>query len=317
MKRILTPALIIFLVAVLGFGIFIRLQYWSQLPVANGYAAKMMCSYHFIADREAAAIQQEDLGAPPLSLTKTVIDESAKTATTSLFGFSPRVAAYREGVGCILIDGKDDHGVSLSRPDIALRRTPDDPPIDAFSEVNGVDYGRLHRAVELAFDPSRQMDSVMTRAVVVIYKDSMIIESYAKGIDKNTELLGWSMTKSITSAMIGILIKQGQLNLDQRSLFDTWTDERSEITLRHMLQMQSGLAFEEDYATLSDATKMLFTSEDIAEIPLQSQLEYEPGTHWYYSSGTTNLLSHLIRETIGDQQAYLEFPYTELFEKLG
>jgi len=157
----------------------------------------------------------------------------------------------------------------------------------------------------------------MTRAVVVIYKDSLVAESYAKGFNLNTPILGWSMTKSVTATMIGMLIKDGLLSLEDDHLFEEWTDERSNIKLSDLLQMQSGLAFGEDYATISDATNMLYQSEDISEIPISQPLIHEPGAHWSYSSGTTNLLSELIRRTLGDNDAYLRFPYERIFNKLG
>jgi len=108
------------------------------------------------------------------------------------------------------------------------------------------------------------------------------------------------------------------MNLEDKTLFESWTnDDRRNITLRDMLQMQSGLAFQEEYAELSDATKMLFMSEDASVIPRIQFSEHEPGTHWSYSSGTTNLLSKLVMNKIGNKEEYLRFPYDSLFNKIG
>ena len=81
--------------------------------------------------------------------------------------------------------------------------------------------------------------------------------------------------------------------------------------------MSSGLKFEEDYSRVCDATNMLFRSYDISTIPLKNNLETEPDSKWYYSSGTTNLISKLIHNKLASDKAYLSFPYKEIFAKLG
>ena len=169
----------------------------------------------------------------------------------------------------------------------------------------------------LHFDASRNMDSVKTRAVVVVYKDSLIHESYSNGFDKDTEILGWSMSKSITGTLIGMLVKEGRLALTDKKLVPEWTDDRIEITLKDLLQMQSGLQFSEEYTSLSDATNMLYQSDNSASIPLSQPLAYPPGSHWSYSSGTTNLLMKLIQNRMPDKQSYLAYPYEGLFNKIG
>ncbi len=103
------------------------------------------------------------------------------------------------------------------------------------------------------------------------------------------------MTKSLTNAMVGILVRDGKLSLEDKYLFDSWTDERNDISLRNLMNMQSGLEFNENYATLSDATDMLFRSENMVDRAAQIPLENATGSHWSYSSVTTNILSGLVR----------------------
>ena len=98
------------------------------------------------------------------------------------------------------------------------------------------------------------------------------------------------MNKSITSTLVGMLVKDGKLNLTDDHLYEQWTDERSKITLNDLLQMQSGLAFEENYAEVSDVTKMLFMNEDIVKEVVTNPLDTAIGKKWSYSSGTTNCL---------------------------
>lgn len=300
MKKIL----IIFLVLLLLGIVFLVTRYYPQLQVANGYAAKKMCSCTFIADRDQEDIQNTDLGTSPLSLTRTHIDRADKSVKTSLFGLAPRVAVFRNQLGCILLDGQDDFHQDFK----AKRDDQRNAPLP-FAPTNSP---QLEAAIDIAFS-----DSAQTRAVVVIHHDTVIAERYAHDFTSNTPINGWSMTKSISSTLIGILVKQGKLKLTDDHLFPDWKDDRKQITLEDLLQMQSGLNFEEDYSKISNATNMLFRSENVAEIALKQPLTYSPGEHWHYSSGTSNLLSQLIRNTIKNDSLYHVFPYEALFDKIG
>ena len=317
-KKLLAIPLFFIVILIISF-IYLRAVYYPQLPVANGYAAKKMCSCTFISGRDQASIQEEDLAFGPLSLTSSKIDHENKSVTSSILGFQARTAVYRHDVGCVLLNGTDDYNT-----DLQVRR----PKLDAnipwplgskyeSKQVQGVNYEMLKSAINKAFDSSRNMDSLMTRAVVVSYKDTLIMESYANGFDKDTEILGWSMTKSITATLIAMMIEEGKYDLDTDHLFPDWDDERKNIKLRHLLNMQSGLDFSEEYAALSDATRMLYISDNVSTIPLGSTIKDEPGTHWYYSSGTSNILSALLRKHSASQEEYLNMPYERLFNPLG
>ncbi len=255
----------------------------------------------------------------PLNLTKTVIDETNKTVTASFFGMAKATAVYRKNLGCVLLQGDDDYNIQLDLESANTNIGTNLPIITAGTEnkVIGVDYKALDQAINNVFDASLNMDTIKTRAVVVLYKDTLIAEKYANGFDKNTEILGWSMTKSITSTLIGMLVKEGKLSLDQKQLFEHWTDERKEITLNDMLQMQSGLAFDEVYTKKADATKMLFMSENVVESVNHLPLAYDVGSKWAYSSGTSNILSGLIRNQFDNHQDYLKFPHERLFQPIG
>lgn len=313
-KTLLFLAAILFLAA----GYF-YLTLYPMLSVATGYAAKKMCSCHFIAERSQESIQADDLKTSPINLTSTVINENEKTATSSFFGLGTQTAIYRKNLGCVLVQGKDDYNITLDLPSTQQNSSQEWPLGEntRTTPIKGVDYNRLSKAIDGIFDPSLDMDSIKTRAVVVIYKDSLIAEKYANGFNKGTEILGWSMTKSITSTLIGMLVKDGKLKLTDDHLFDHWTDERSKVTLNDMLQMQSGLAFEENYAEISDVTEMLFKAENIVDRASHNPLDAEIGKRWSYSSGTTNILSGLIRNQFDNHSEYLKFPHERLFRKIG
>ena len=309
------------LVAILFAGLlYIYFTLYPQFPVANGYAARKMCSCTFIADRSSESIQKDDLGFGPLGMTSTKIDRENKSVTTTLLGMVPRTAEYREGLGCVLLKGEDEYQVKLAlqRPQLSDTLSwPQGTKVESSKQLANVDYAQLNTAIEAAFDPSRAMDSLKTRAVVVVHQGQIIGESYANGFDQETEILGWSMTKSITSTMVGVLAKDGKLSLDDTQLFPEWTDDRAEISLKDLLQMQSGLEFLEVYESLSDANQMLFTEDEVAAIPKNKPLIHEPGTHWSYSSGTTNLISDYVLQKMGNQEAYWRLPYDRIFHKIG
>lgn len=315
LKKILLAVLLLVL-AVIGYQFF---TLYPSFPIGTGYAAKKMCTCHFVAGRTQESIAKDDLGNPPLNLAKTTIDEENKSVTASIFGMAKATAVYRENLGCVLLQGKDDYNIQLDLPKVAVNDTLEFPFGEkiTIAKVTGVDYEAVQKAVDNVFDPSLDMDIIKTRAVVVVYKDTLIAEKYANGFDKGTEILGWSMNKSIVSALLGILAKDGKVTKDQKQLFEHWTDDRADITVHDMLQMQSGLAFDENYDEKSDATKMLFMSEDIVKSANQKALAHPIGTHWSYSSGTSNMLSGFIRNQFENHEDYLKFPHERLFRPIG
>jgi CubicO group peptidase (beta-lactamase class C family) len=125
------------------------------------------------------------------------------------------------------------------------------------------------------------------------------------------------MTKSIVNAMTGILSKQGKLNIHAPAPIPEWQqDERRNITIADLLHMSSGLKWWEYYFAPSNATNMLFKEKNMGPFAASLPLKSRPGTVFNYSSGTTNLLSYIIRQTLGDN-AYYRFPYEQLFYKIG
>ena len=126
------------------------------------------------------------------------------------------------------------------------------------------------------------------------------------------------MTKSITSTMFGILQCQGKIDITKPAPIEAWKDDdRSAITINNLLQMNSGLEWEENYETICDVTRMLFQEEDMTQSQIDEPLIGKPNESWYYSSGTTNLLSGILRQQFDSHQGYLDFWYTDLIDKIG
>ncbi len=165
-----------------------------------------------------------------------------------------------------------------------------------------------------------------TLAIVVVHRGQIVAEVYGPGIDSDTKLISWSMAKSITHALIGMAMGDGLLDVNAPTGLPEWADDdRREITMQHLLEMRSGLSWTEDYLDekASDVIKMLFGSgsDDNAGFAISKSLEYQPGSNWSYSSGTTNIITRLLaralKEEIGSNAMVCNFLQQRLFDALG
>ena len=308
-------------IAVLFFAIYFGYITYPKLDLISGFSAKSMASGHFIDHRSQDVIEKNDNDIPKIDWAKNTIHEAEKYATATVYGLKERKAIYREGLGVTLINDVFDVSKAYEVPkrtklknDLPFPYGNKEPKDTVFANI---DYAKLEKAVANAFDEKGKI-SKRTRSVLVIYKDKIIAEKYASGIDKNSKILGWSMTKSITATMFGILQKQGKLDIYKPAPITEWAkDERAKITINDLLHMNSGLEWEEDYSKICDATQMLFQAEDMTQSQLVKPAQFKPNTHWNYSSGTSNLLSGILRKQFRTHQEYLDFWYSALIDKIG
>jgi CubicO group peptidase (beta-lactamase class C family) len=318
MKKLLRAlALIIVLL-----GIVIGL-YYTKLEVITGLAAKISASALFMTDRTQSSVESGDIGFFPVSLAKIEVDKKERSVTARLFGLKERKAVFRDGLGAVLLveDSEKTPESNAPKRDKTATGLPfpygDQAQKDTvFAEV---DYSKLDQAVGNLFDPAGEKEK-QTRSVLVVYKDQIVAEKYSEGFGPETPMLGWSMTKSITSTMYGILQYQGKIDIHTTTGLEEWqNDDRSKITYHNLLQMNSGLEWVEDYfAFNSDTTPMLYFSDDMGISQIDKDLVGEPDQSWYYSSGTTNLLAGpLLKSKFSNQQEYLDFWYSELIDKIG
>ncbi|HNP32021.1 MAG TPA: serine hydrolase [Flavobacterium sp.] len=317
MKKILKVVVVLLVVLL----VYLRIAIYPQLDLISGFSAKSVASGHFIDGRNLETIQKNDNDIPKVDWATNKINETVKFVTSSVNGLKERKAIYREGLGATLIDDNFD----VNKPyDIPRRLTL--PTILPYPYGNlkpkdtvfsNVDYTKLNSAVDYAFDKKGEKKK-RTRSVVVLYKGKLIAEKYAAGFNENSKILGWSMTKSLTATYFGILQKQGKIDIMESAPVAEWkNDERSKITINDLLHMNSGLEWEEDYTKISDVTKMLFQAEDMTKTQVEKPAKYKPNSHWYYSSGTTNLLSGILRKQFKTHQEYLDFWYSALLDKIG
>ncbi|MEO7248112.1 MAG: serine hydrolase [Novosphingobium sp.] len=192
----------------------------------------------------------------------------------------------------------------------------------------GVPRAALVRAVDALFTDG---DAGETRALLVLSGGHIVAERYGKGYGKTTRLIGWSMSKSITGVMIGMLVSDGRLALNESPPLPAWQrsgDPRGAITLRQLLQMRSGLRHTEasDPVYESGEVRMLFLDgrDNMAAWAEEQPLEAEPGRVWKYSSATTVILSDIAARVLTDRpepdarrQAVSDYLKTRLFEPLG
>ena len=126
------------------------------------------------------------------------------------------------------------------------------------------------------------------------------------------------MTKSILSTVFGVMQHQGKLSVSDKAPIDSWqNDERKNITIHNLLQMNSGLEWDENYDEISDATTMLFLERDMTKMQAEKPLTGKINASWNYSSGTSNLLSGIVRSQFKTHQEYLDYWYSDLIDKIG
>ncbi len=287
------------------------------LRVADGYAAKIVCSNVYLAGRDAGEVLSVDVqapGNPILKLVKVDVDRAEQTVTARFLGlFATGISLYRPGLGCAAVPNGD----LVAARSIALTNPP--APASAnealWPDGNQVAVANPALAAILA---DEKLTGPGMRAVVVVHDGRIIAETYGPGFDPKTPLLGWSMTKTVNAILLGRAVAEGKLSLDDRSLFDEWgNDGRNDISLRNLLAMTSGLAFNEEYGDVSDATRMLYLEPDMAHYAAAQALVASPGTAFNYSTGTAVLIARLWMSRLGDPQAALVFPRIALFDPLG
>ena len=290
---------------------------YPKLNILAGYSAKNTASSVFLGERSLSFTDTTDNNFSPVNLATNAIDKEKKTASSSVFGLLTRKSIIREGLGSVLTLDKKDEKSNYKTP--KRRKTVNDTIPYPYgngshkdSVFESIDYKKLNETVNSIFGVRK------TRAVLVLYKDQIIAEKYSEGFTKDSRILGWSMTKSIMSTVFGILEHQKKINIQDKALVESWqNDARKEITIHNLLQMNSGLEWDENYDEISDATKMLFLERDMTKVQEEKPLIGKPNETWNYSSGTSNLLSGILRDQFKNHQSYLDFWYAYLIDKIG
>lgn len=301
----------VLLVLVLGLVSFAGWYGWEAAPLGVGYAAKFICTQHFVSGQDVAETLDEEVRSVVVPIGGLIdVDVTDDTVTTSLFGRVTARAVHRPGLGCTmflpssapaapLVVGTSSGGIELGAP-----------------EPRCFDAAALKEAVDGGFaEPPG--GGRRTKAIVVVHEGRLAAERYGEGWTKDTPLLGWSMSKSVTATLVGILVRQGRLSLEDRP-FSSASDPRNAMMLDHLVRMTTGLAFAETHTGVDPVSHMLFEQADMAAFVRQAKLKDRPGEKFEYTSGATLVVSRMIRDAVGGSlEGQLRLLQEELAEPLG
>lgn len=319
MKRIILRIVTVFLLLGLAGGL-----YYIHLltPIITGYAAKNLASDVFVGNRTQESVEATDLNFSFIKFTHNTIDYDKKEVT-SRFLWATSKAIYIEGFGCTLIRRVDEATIR-NRPYIIYQLpaiNPDSVSWPAGDKLTnliplGIDINKLNLVLAKALRDT--IGNKGTFAVAVAYKNQLVAEKYHAGFSNKNRFLSWSMAKSFTHALVGIMVKKGLMAVNEKPDIPTWkNDNRWCITLENLMHMNSGLKWNEDYGNLSNVTVMLHEADDMAAFTYHKPLVARPDSLWQYCSGTTNIVSYLIRKKIGNDADYYAFPRKYFFNPIG
>jgi CubicO group peptidase (beta-lactamase class C family) len=295
------------------------------IRVATGYVAHNLCSKTFVSGLDPQTVFAEAIDRRGIRTLRLVLnyqlDRQARTVDASTLGLFASHAAFHEGFGCVLVHGSE--APYLLRSDVEALKTAKTPPL--LAEIAGPavvapDDPALNAALDHAFEESAEPPFRRTKAVVVVRDGRVVAERYAEGIGVDTPLVGFSMTKSVVNALIGIMTQQGLTSPSLPAPIPEWrgqSDPRREIEVGHLLRMTSGLALDETNSGFDPSSRMVFLQNDMAAFAVRAPLIAPPGTRWHYSSASTEILARIIRDAVGGPEQTLAYAWRELFNPLG
>ena len=316
-------------------------DYWkfNREMIRYGQQAIFMCNGLFTSNRSIEDVFAQELAFLPRPVGTArggdyEIDEARKVVAIGTPGLTPVMrAAFREGVGCVILAPDQTFEDIDSLPALALPYPPGDPATTPWPDGDlvadtsvpaGIDPAALQAASDWAFD--RESPEQVTLSLLVVHDGRIVHERYAPGMDMTTRTRTWSTAKSIAVTLIGMLVDQGRMALDAPLDVD-WlppvegpeVDARTGITLRHALNMSSGLDPVDnaglEYATGSGLAYWAGASS--IEGARRRALLRAPGTSWDYENYDTLLAIYAMKRTLGDEQTYREFPRKALLDRIG
>lgn len=312
MRRMLAAALALFALVLIAVWVVARPD--KLLRIAAGATSQNVCSGAFVSGLAPERVFAEEVlpdGGMRLigwALAYNV-DRDARRVTTKIFDGFETVSAFHDGYGCRI-----EYPNAAPLP-IAPVSTNDLPGDDiAGPDLVAPANEALGRALDKAFEPFEAGGTRFTRAIVVVHKGRVVAERYAPGIGIDTPLLSHSMAKSVISALVGVLVRDGKLSLEATVASPAWT---TPATIDQLLRMTSGLPLDEGKGP-GLAQQMWFAEPDDAAFAERTPLAASPGETWAYGNLAYAVLSRVVRDNAGGTpQAVAEFARRELFEPLG
>ncbi len=312
----------------------------APAPEARQYAAAMgahhLCSGTFVVGRDyrrsPEQIVAEDIAPFPDFFWQAdfayLVDEETKIVTVSGPGIEPRSARYLGDQGCVILP---PGATEVSFEPVAVPRVPEDPSkiawptgdLDSRGTFPEVDSAKLDAVLDWAMAEPQN-----TRALVVAYKGKIVGERYAPGFTPHTPQISWSAGKSITAALVGVLVERGLLKVDDPAPVPEWQgegDPRSAIRVRDLLNMSSGLDFvndglsgEKSFRRENEHMRIYFDALDVFQHAIEQPSQIPPGTDFRYRNSDPLTLGRIVRQIVEAQgEDYLSFPYRALFNRIG
>ncbi len=317
---------ILAIVIVLAIGSIIGYRFAKDVQaIATGMVSQTICTNVIMIGRELDDVIAHDLSKIQRDMTTSTVDKNNNTVTTEMnIGPISHInhSVYHTGLGCTMLHNANID--ELKQESYATVEISGDAPNwpKVTNDKEGIDYGALSNAIEIAFAETETDTDLMknTRAVLVWHKSALLAEKFAEGFDGNTPMRAMSMTKSVSAAVIGVIANQGKLDLQASPVFPEWSDAsdpRSQLNLNHMLQMTSGHEYKEEME--SDPTNilnmMMFGREDQSGFAIKQEIDKEPGSYWDYQTVNSVLLQRAARNAAGSKQAYHDLVNKDLFDK--
>jgi CubicO group peptidase (beta-lactamase class C family) len=294
------------------------------LRSATAAVADIVCAKTFVSGLDPQTVFAETLERPGIrrlhSALRYKIDRDAGIVEVSMMGLLANRSAFHQGFGCVLLNGPT--APYLPNSNIEALRQPLQPPL--LPDIAGSDLVEpsspaLETALERAFAEAPGPPLRRTSAVVVVKDGKLIAERYAAGIGIDTELMGFSMTKSVVNALLGILTRQGKFSPTMPAPVAEWrdpSDPQHAITIEQLMRMTTGLALDETNSGF-DASSQMLLYRDMAGFAVRAPVMMPPGTRWAYSSASTQILARIVRDAAGGSEQALQLAWRELFNPLG
>jgi CubicO group peptidase (beta-lactamase class C family) len=306
--------------------------------IQRGVQAVLMCNGIFTSNRPLDRVFEQELAylSEPVGTADGgdyEVDRERRAVAVGAPGPVPTMrAAFREGIGCVVLAPDQTFDDIDGLPELTMPGPDGDPVsipwpvgdrVDDAALPDGVDGAALQAASDWAFE--RESPYQTTLSLVVVHRGRIVHERYAPGVDMHTRTRTWSTAKSIAATLIGMLVDDGRMALDEPIGLD-WlpavrgeeADPRDAITLRHLLNMSSGLYPVDnglEYATGSGLAYWAGASS--VRGALNRGLIREPGSYWDYENYETLAAVYAMKRALGDERTYLEYPRRALLDRLG
>ena len=292
------------------------------------FTSHQLCSGTFVAGLDPTEFYDEaikpKLGAISAFL-RYEVDRQRQEVRAHFAGLVHSRAVYDGPFGCRVLHPGREARFFQGKVDDREPRVVSRSPIADPGSVAPINI-ELAEALDHAFAESGSGPRRFTKAVVVLHRGRVIGERYAPGVTPATPLIGWSMTKSVTNAILGVLVRNGKLDMQKPAPIAEWSapeDPRRAITGEQLLRMVSGVgcgqSLETGFTSLFDAdTQMEYDMADQSAFAANANLRARPGTKWRYTNCNFVLLSRMIRDAAGgDAKSSRRFIERELFAPLG